>query len=164
MTALNGVCAAHGRRIAAGIVGVAVLAVSAAPSVVADATATLRSRVDTSHGAAGCRRYQPDPVLDEVAQRNTAETEAYLTHTARVAPFENSLNKPLMQILHEMNYDANKGYLLVGYGRNEADSMRALLLQGTEYLPDCSYTKYGVNALAGDSQKYVLTAVVLAAP
>ena len=164
MTALDGVCAARRRCLTVGLIATAVLAVSGAPSSVADATASLKSRVDTGHGAAGCPPYQPDRVLDEVAQRNTAETEAYLTHTARVAPFENSLNKQLMQILHEMGYNATKGYLLVGYGRDEADSIHALLLQGTEYLPDCAYTKYGVNALSSDSQKHVLTAVVLATP
>jgi hypothetical protein len=157
-------CSPHLQRFALGATTAAVLAVSLAPTSTADATANLRSRVDSSHGAAGCAPYEPDPVLEELAQRNTAETDTYLGHTARLAPFENTLNKPLMDLLRDKDYNASKAYLLVGYGHNEADSINALLLQGAEYLPDCTYTKYGVNALTNDSQGYVLTAVILATP
>jgi hypothetical protein len=157
-------CSQRMQRFAAGMTIIAVLAISLAPTSAADATANLRSRVDSTHGAAGCPSYQSDPVLDELAQRNTAETSSYLSHTARFAPFENTLNKPLMELLRDTGYNASKAYLLVGYGHNEADSIYALLLQGAEYLPDCAYTKYGVNALSNDSHRYVLTAVILATP
>lgn len=157
-------CSQRLQRFAVGVTTTAFLTVSLAPTSAADATANLRSRVDSSHGAAGCSHYQSDPVLDELAQRNTAETDSYLVHTARFAPFENTLNKPLMELLRDMGYKASKAYLLVGDGHNEADSIYALLLQGAEYLPDCTYTKYGVNALRDDSHGYVLTAVILATP
>jgi hypothetical protein len=157
-------CSQRRQRFALGAIMIAVLAVSLAPTSAADATANLSSQADSSHRAAGCPSYEPDPVLDQLAQRNTAETDSYLGHTARFAPFENTLNKPLMPLLRDMGYSASKAYLLVGYGHNEADSIYALLLQGAEYLPDCTYTKYGVNTLTNDSQGYVLTAVILATP
>jgi hypothetical protein len=157
-------CSRQLQRFAVGVTTTAVLAISLAPMSAADATGNLRSRVDSTHAAAGCPPYQTDPVLDELAQRNTAENDSYLLHTARVAPFENELNKQLMDLLRDKGYNASKAHLLVGYGHREADSIYALLLQGTDYLPDCTYSKYGVNALRNDSHGYVLTAVILATP
>lgn len=141
---------------------IAVMAVVLSPASLADETADLRSRVDSIHRSAGCPSYQTDPVLEELARRNTAENEAYLMHVARIAPFENTLNIPLMQILRERGYSAKKAHLLVGFGHNEANSIRALTLQGAEYLPECSYTKYGVHSLVNDDQGHVLTAVIIA--
>lgn len=157
-------CSLLCRRVAAGLAATVSLAILFAPMSTADVTADLRSRVTSTRAAHGCPPLQSDPVLDELTVRNTAETEAYMLHVARHAPFENRLNKPLMQILQEIGYDSDRAFLLSGYGTNEADSITGLVLQGAEHFPDCAYTKYGAHALRNDREGYVLTAVILATP
>jgi hypothetical protein len=140
---------------------VAVLALSLAPVSAADTT-DLRSLVDGARG--GCPPLQWDPVLVDVAQRATDESQSYVNHTARFEPFEDP-----MPLLRSLGYNAGKAKLLVGYGDVEAKATHGVILQGWQAIPDCTYTRYGVNVLdqqAGgldhDGGGYALTAVVLA--
>jgi hypothetical protein len=95
-------------------------------------------------------------VLNDVAQRATGETQSYIAHTARFEPFEDP-----MPVLHDLGYNAGKAKLLVGYGDIEAKAVHGAVLQGWQAIPDCSYTKYGINLLDNDDG-YVLAAVILA--
>ena len=118
----------------------AVLAVSLAPTSVADATANLRSQVDAARG--GCPPLQSDPVLNDVAQRANGETQSYIEHTARFEPFEDP-----MPVLRDLGYKAGKAKLIPGYADIEAKATRGVIVHGWQAIPDCTYTKYGVNVL-----------------
>jgi hypothetical protein len=136
----------------------AVLAILLAPTSAADATANLRSGVDAARG--GCPPLQSDPVLDDVARRANGETQSYIEHTARFEPFEDP-----MPVLHDLGYNASKAKLVPGYGDIEAKAIHGVIVQGWNAIPDCTYTKYGVNVLAnpeGMHGGYVLAALVLA--
>lgn len=132
-----------------------IVALSLAAPSLADPTADLTSSVQSARGR--CPSLQEDPALDEAAQRATRETDANIQHEAKFLPFEDA-----MPVLREMGYPTSKAKLLAGYGTEPAKAIRGAVLQGWEALPDCSYVKYGANALTNDSQGYVLTAVVLA--
>lgn len=136
----------------------AVLAVSLAPASAADATAELRSQVDAARG--GCPPLQSDPVLNDVAQRANGETQSYIEHTARFEPFEDP-----MPVLRDLGYKAGKAKLIPGYADTEAKATHGVIVHGWQAIPDCTYTKYGVNVLEnpqGLHGGYVLAALVLA--
>jgi ferredoxin len=136
----------------------AVLAISLAPTSVADATANLTSQLDAARG--GCSRLQSDPVLNDVALRANSETQSYIEHTARFEPFEDP-----MPVLRGMGYKAGKAKLIPGYGDTEAKAIYGVILHGWVAIPDCTYTRYGVNVLnnpEGMHGGYVLAALVLA--
>jgi hypothetical protein len=100
---------------------------------------------------------QPDPVLTDVAQRANGETQSYMEHTARFEPFEDP-----MPVLHDLGYNASKAKLVAGYGDVEAKAIHGVVVQGWEAIPDCTYTKYGLNVLANADKGYALAALVLA--
>jgi hypothetical protein len=139
------------------LIGLA-LTVWLAPTSAADATANLRSQIDATRGE--CSPLQSDPTLDGVAQRANDETRAYIEHTARFEPFEDAL-----PALRDIGYKAGKAKLIPGYGDIEDKAIRGVLVQGWETIPDCTYTKYGVNVLdnpEGMHGGYVLAALILA--
>jgi hypothetical protein len=132
-----------------------VLAVSLAPTASADEVADLKTQVDAARG--GCPPLQSDPILDGMAQRANTESQAYIQHTARFVPFEDP-----MPVLHQLGYPAAKARLIPGYGDVEAKAIHGVTVQGWQAIPDCSYTKYGLNVLANVDGGYVLAALVLA--
>ena len=131
------------------------LAVSLAPMATADATGSLKVQVDAARG--GCPPLQSDPVLDGVAQRANNESQSYIEHTARFIPVEDP-----MPVLRELGYQTGKAKLIPGYGDIEAKAIHGVIVQGWQAIPDCTYTKYGVNVLADAGGGYVLAALVLA--
>jgi hypothetical protein len=134
------------------------IAVAPMPSSSADAPVDLQAQVDAARG--GCPPLQEDPVLTGVAQRANGETQSNIEHTARSLPFEDP-----MPVVHDLGYPAGKAKLFAGYGDVEAKAIRGAVLFGWEAIPDCSYTKYGVDVLDGSvagSGGYWLAAIVLA--
>jgi hypothetical protein len=134
---------------------IAALAITLAPASAADATANLESTVNAARGA--CPPLQPDAVLYGVAQRANNETHSYIEYNARFEPFEDP-----MPVLRELGYNAGKAKLVVGNGDTEAKAIHGVIVLGWEAIPDCSYTKYGLNALSDTDAGYTLTALVLA--
>jgi len=65
-------------------------------------------------------------------------------------------------MLHELGYNAGKAKLLAGYGDIAAKAIHGILLQGWAAIPDCTYTKYGVDVLDNTGEGYALAAMVLA--
>jgi uncharacterized protein YkwD len=134
----------------------AVLAMSSAPPSVADSTANLQSKVDAARG--GCPPLQPDPALAQVAQRADFETHSYIEHTARFEPFEDP-----MPVLHDMGYNASKAKLVAAYGDTEDKAVHGVIVLGWQVIPDCTYTKYGLDAFDNPDGGYSLAALILAA-
>jgi hypothetical protein len=132
-----------------------VAAVALAPMTLADNVDDLKTQVDATRG--GCPPLQPDTVLDGVAQRANAETKSYIEHTARFVPFEDP-----MPVLRELGYPAGKAKLIPGYGDEQSKAIHGVTVQGWQAIPDCSYTKYGLNVFTNADGGYVLAALVLA--
>jgi hypothetical protein len=144
---------AHAAFLAAALI--ALLAISLAPASVADSTADLQSQVDRSRGR--CPPMRSDPVLTGVAQRANGETRSYIEHTARFIPFVDP-----MPVLHELGYNAGKAKLVAGYGDSDAKAIHGLMLQAWDAVPDCTYTRYGVNVVDNADGGYALAALILA--
>lgn len=124
------------------LTGVLLVAASIAfaPRSAADATANLRAAVDSARGS--CAPLAQDPVLERLAQRENGETRAYIEHQARFMPFED----PSL-VLRTLGYTAGKAKLVAGYGDIEEKAIHGVIVQGWQAIPDCSYTKYGVDAV-----------------
>jgi hypothetical protein len=131
------------------------IALSPAPAATANSTADLKAAVGATRG--NCPALQQDPVLDGVAARANNETQAYIEHTAKFIPFEDA-----MPVLRDLGFPAKKAKLLAGYGDVDAKAIHGVTVQGFLVIPDCSFTKYGVDTLKSATGKYALAAVVLA--
>ena len=86
-------------------------------------------------------------------------TDEWLDHTGTEIPPED----PLVG-LNILGYRGNHAKLLQGAGKTESNSIKALLLEGYNKIPDCSYTDYGASMLLNERTGQYLTAVVLAGP
>lgn len=143
------------------------MAIVLAPASAADHTTELRSAIAAARGA--CPPLQADAVLDSLALRANSEMQSYAQHTARFIPFE---TPQLLPILREMDYAAGKAKLLVGYGDSvprrsapptrEGKAILGVVTEGYEFIPDCTYTKFGASAIENRSEGYVLAVSVLA--
>lgn len=132
-----------------------VAGLSLAPRSIADATADLTSAVAAAR--ASCPPLRPDPVLESLAQRANNETAANIEHTARYQPFEDPM--PALRVL---GYSAGKAKLVAGYGKSEDKAVHGVTVLGWEAIPDCTYTKFGINTLDNSAKGYALAALVLA--
>ncbi len=132
-----------------------VLTLAAAPTAAADTTSDLRAAVLGVR--AGCPSMQADSTLDKVAERANYETQAYYTHTAQSIPFEDPMPE-----LRDLGYHANKAKLIPSYGDSVEKAIGGITMAGFQAIPDCSYTRYGVNVLDNSSSAgYVLAALML---
>lgn len=158
--ALLKVAAKPALLMAAAAMIVAVTATMLAPTASADTTGELKSAVAAKRG--GCQALQSDPVLDAVAQRANLETLAYAGHTARFQPIADP-----MPMLRQLSYPAGKAKLLAGFGDAQqfADPQQKAVygatLFGWDTIPDCSYTRYGADALTDPKTGNVFTLLLL---
>jgi hypothetical protein len=157
------------KRVAMTMTASAILAVHLAAPSAADPTTHLKSEIDAARRDAGCPPLQLDPILNDVSQRVTGETDDYVRHAARELPTSGEIDLlstgsgGVLKVLRERGYHTNKVRLLSGFGDNraggagdnEAKAIKALVLegQGFDVLSDCTYTRYGVSALNDDSSQ-----------
>ncbi|MEX3645160.1 MULTISPECIES: hypothetical protein [Mycolicibacterium] len=70
-----------------------------------------------------------------------------------------------MPILRDLGYSAGKARLVPGYGDSEDKAIHGVVIHGWEAIPDCTYTRFGVDVLdnpEGSRGRYVLAALILA--
>ena len=169
------------------IVTIGVVALLFAPSAAADPTSHLKSEIDATRGESGCPPLRSDTRLNNVSQRVAHEIDDYVRHASTSFPTtgENDLLSTgtggLLPVMREAGYNTNKAKLLLGYGDgrmggtgdNEAKAIKVAVLQGlgSEVIPDCGYTRYGLSTINDDNQggwpstpprAFSVTAVVLA--
>lgn len=123
----------------------------------ATGTDTLRSAVDQARAGTSCGPLTPNPIVEEVAAKINQSTQDYLNHEAHQIPTTEPLSG-----LKILGYPGSKGALIQGANRDDALAITALLLQGYDKIPDCSYTDVGVDMRWNQASGYALTAVVLA--
>lgn len=149
------------RRVVVVATMAAVTATLLAPSSSADPTADLRSAVAVKRG--GCPALQSDPVLERLAQRANHETQSYANHTARFQPMEDP-----MPTLRQLSYPAGKAKLLSGFASSHQfpdapqKAIYGATLFGWDTIPDCSYTRYGVDVVTDTKTGNTTATVVLA--
>lgn len=88
----------------------------------------------------------------------TQSTSDYVSHRSAAVPFSDP-----MPALKTIGYTGSKGKLVSGYGSNETDAIHGLIVTGSDVIPNCALTQFGVSAEQDDAG-FTLTAVVLAAP
>jgi hypothetical protein len=130
--------------------------VSMAPSAVADSSDTLRAALLAARAA--CAPLRSNPLVEKTAAEVNASNDKWINHDARVEPEADAVPR-----LKDLGYGGSKAAILLGAGATDADSIKAVLLQGYNKIPDCSYTDYGVSALHNTSKDMILTTIVLAA-
>lgn len=144
------------------------IAIAAAPLSAADGTASLQHAVATARG--GCPALQPNQELKDLAQRANLSTDSYVLFHARSQPI-GSPKGDILPTLHQMGFNAGKAKMLTGYGDPdiagtgygdvEAEAIYGAILEGYSALPDCSYTRYGVDLLPNKAKGYALATVIL---
>jgi hypothetical protein len=148
-----------GRRTPSVAVAMTLLAIgfAPAPDARADATENLRSAVEQARAGTSCGALRPDPVVDQVAAKINQSTQDYMEHRATQTPLYDPLTG-----LKILGYGGSKASLLQGASKSDADSIKALILQGYNKIPDCAYSDIGANMQQNERTGYWLTVVVLA--
>ncbi len=129
------------------------------PVALADPADNLRSAVQQVRAGTSCGALDSDPIAEQAATTINDSTEDYLNHDANQIPISDPL--PGLKIL---GYPGSKGIVLQGASKPDDWSIKALLLQGYDKIPDCSYTDFGADMRLYEPTGVWLTAVVLAGP
>lgn len=133
-----------------------IVGVSSAPPAAADTVDLLRAAVAAAR-APSCGPLRDNPIVQQAADSINESNNRWLNHTSRAEPESDA--QPLLK---DLGYAGGKSALLFGAGKNEADSIKALLLQGYLKIPDCAYSDYGASVTQDNSAGWILTTVVLA--
>lgn len=144
------------RGSSAAMLAIAVLVLALAPPAAADTVDKLRAAVAAARGAS-CAPLRDDPIVAQAASEINRSNDVWLDQGARAVPVPDAL-----PLLKDLGYPGSRSTILYGAGKNEADSIRALVLQGYLKIPDCSFSDFGVSVLQGNSAGWILSAVVLA--
>ncbi|MGV0714516.1 hypothetical protein ABQE93_03815 [Mycolicibacterium sp. XJ662] len=134
---------------------VAITAMALASPAQADTVDRLKAAVDGAR-AASCEPLQVDPIVEQAAIEINKSNDVWLDHGARAVPVPDA-----MPLLKDLGYPGNKSTILYGAGKTEANSIKALLLQGYRAIPDCSYRDVGVSVMQGNSAGWIMSTVVL---
>ncbi|MCV7150131.1 hypothetical protein [Mycolicibacterium pyrenivorans] len=147
-------------------------AVTLAAPASADLTASLRSAVVSARG--GACPLRSNPLVEQV---NRIANESTRTYKNRVSQGAQPVDDPAPG-LKALGYSGTKSKLLRGWADNEADAIKALLLQGAvdverdsnldvqdrpPFIADCAFTDYGADMIYDEISGYY-TSVILAGP
>lgn len=135
---------------------IAIVGMSLAAPAAADTVDQLGAAVAAAR-ATSCGPLRDDPIVQQTAYEVNKSTDVWLDHGSRAVPVPDAL-----PLLKDLGYEGSKSAILYGAGKNEADSIKTLLLQGYQKIPDCSYSDYGASVLQGNSAGWILSIVVLA--
>lgn len=134
----------------------AIAGVFVAPPAAADPSEQLKAAV-TAVRASSCAPLRNDPIVTQAAAKINQSNDAWLDHRVRAEPESDAL-----PLLKDLGYGGGRSAILSGAGKNQGDSIKALLLQGYAKIPDCAYRDFGVSVLQGNSAGWILSTVVLA--
>lgn len=133
------------------------IGIALAPGAVADSTETLRSAIVQARAGTSCGPLKSNPIVDQAAAKINQSTQDYLNHTANQIPITDPV--PGLKIL---GYPGGHATAIQGAAQSGAISIKALLLQGFDKIPNCSYRDFGVNMQRNEASGYELTVAVLA--
>lgn len=138
------------------MLAVAIAGTALAPPAQADPVDRLKAAVDAAR-AASCGSLQVDPIVEQAAKEINESNDVWLDQGSRAVPVPDA-----MPVLKDLGYPGSKSTILYGAGKTEANSIKALLLQGYRDIPDCSYSDMGLSVLQGNSAGWIMSTVVLA--
>lgn len=144
----------HG--LSAAMLTIAIVGLASAPPAAADTVDKLRAAVAAARGAS-CGPLRDDPIVAQAANEINESNDVWLDQESRAVPVPEA--QPLLK---DLGYPGSRSTILYGAGKNEVDSIKALLLQGYLKIPDCSYSDVGASVLQGNSDGWILSTVVLA--
>lgn len=150
-------CRPIGRGLSAVTLTIAIAGMALASPAAADTADQLRAAVAATR-AASCGPLRDDPIVAQAAHEINESNDIWLDQGSRAVPVPDA-----MPLLNDLGYPGSKSTILYGAGKDEASSIKALLLQGYLKIPDCSYRDVGVSVLQGNSAGWILSTVVLAA-
>jgi hypothetical protein len=128
-----------------------------APSALADSVNRVRDAMATARAGTSCQPLNYNPVVERAAAIVNQSTDDYIDHISTYQPITDPIPG-----LRDLGYSANKAVLLQGALSNEADAIKAALLQGHAAIPDCTYTDLGMDVRHNEATDDVLIVYVLA--
>lgn len=134
----------------------AIAGVFVAPPAAADPSEQLKAAVAATR-ASSCAPLRNDPIVAQAAAELNQSNDDWLDYRVRAEPASDAL-----PLLKDLGYGGAKSAILFGAGKSEADSIKALLLQGYAKIADCAYRDFGASVLQGNSAGWILSIVVLA--
>lgn len=146
-------------RFIVGLSPILTVTVVLAPPATADPAPSLREAVEQVRGSASCGQLEYDPGVEQAAEIVNQSTDVYLNQTARHVPVADPL-----PIVHDLGVAGGKAISLYGAAPNTGDSIKSVLLQGYQAIPDCAYTKFGASMLWNENTGRNLATVVLVGP
>ncbi|MCX2930589.1 hypothetical protein ORI20_09900 [Mycobacterium sp. CVI_P3] len=144
------------RGVVAATLALAAAGTCCAPGASADSGDLLSSAVIAARPAS-CPPLKANPLVREAAAGINRSNDLWLDYAARAEPETDPMPR-----LKDLGYQGSKAVIIHGAAKNEADSIKALLLQGYAAIPDCTYTDFGVDVSQSNSDGWILTALVLA--
>lgn len=154
------------------IVTVFSVGITLAAPASADLTANLRNAIVSARGS-GCP-LRSDPLVE---QANRVANESTRNYKNRNTEGSQPIDDP-MPGLKALGYSGTKSKLLRGWADNEADAIKALLLQAAvdverdsnlvvhdrpPFITDCAFTDYGADMIYDERSGY-FTSLILAGP
>ncbi|WP_243841347.1 hypothetical protein [Mycobacterium sp. DL592] len=146
--------------------GVAVLLVMgscglSAAAAGAEPLSSLEQAVVAARGTSSCGPLRSDPRLARAADIVNRSTMSYVNHTAENVPAD-QLHPTA--VVKDVGVSGSKVISLAGASHEYGDSVRGVLVEGRDVIPDCSYTDFGSSVIDDGQSGYVFTVVILVGP
>jgi hypothetical protein len=130
-----------------------------APPAGADAVDIVKNAVTAARAGSSCGPLRSDPIVQRVAEVINKSFKDWLDHTATHAPIEDP-----QPGLKELGYHGKGVYFGGASTKSQAEAIRAAVLEGYTFIPDCSYSDIGATMTLDEVSGQNLVAVVLAGP
>ncbi|MGL5441204.1 hypothetical protein [Mycobacteroides stephanolepidis] len=129
------------------------------PAIAEPAPEVTQAVVD-ARGGTSCTPLRYNPAVEHAADIINRSTYSYLNHTAENVPADEPHQKAIVK---DLGVNASRTASFQGAGRNVADAIKGVLLEGRDAFPDCAYTDFGVSRLYEEQSDFTLVVVVLVA-
>ncbi|WP_431232959.1 hypothetical protein ACQ856_27045 [Mycolicibacterium psychrotolerans] len=126
----------------------------------AEPNSGLDQAVISARAVSACGPLRYDPRAARVADTVNQSTSGYVNHVADNVPADETHPTAVAK---DLGITGGTVISLQGASRDYGDSIRGVLLEGRNAIPDCSYTDFGTSVI-NDESGYILTVVILVGP
>jgi hypothetical protein len=130
-----------------------------APPAGADAVDMVKNAVTAARAGSSCGPLRSDPTVQRVAEVINKSFKDWADHNATHVPIEDP-----QPGLNELGYRGKGVYFGGASTKSQAEAIRAALLEGYTFIPDCAYSDVGASMVLDEGSGQNLVAVVLAGP
>jgi hypothetical protein len=102
-----------------------------------------------------------DPRVGRAADIVNRSTSTYVNHAADNVPADETHSTAIVK---DLGVEGGKVISLQGASHEYDDSVRSVLVEGRNAIPDCSYTDFGTSVIDDGQSGYVFSVVILVGP